>query len=101
MMSLRSPAFLLKSLLKTRHQTVVRGNPRRKGSKQQSAARAMVEALEPRTMLSGATHLGFTVQPSGTVAGESLSNVTVSVLDAGDSVVTSSSALVTFNLASG
>src|SRR4051794_21434737 len=46
MMLLRSTANLLQSLLKIRHQPMVRNRQRRHTSKQQEAARAMVEALE-------------------------------------------------------
>ncbi len=61
---------------------------------------AVAEALEPRTLMA-ATHLAFAIQPIDTTAGEPLASVTVNVEDGNNAIVTSSSALVTFSIASG
>ncbi|HEY4329028.1 MAG TPA: hypothetical protein VGN88_04770, partial [Phycisphaerae bacterium] len=61
---------------------------------------AVIDALEPRTLLS-ATHLAFAIQPTDTVAGASISSITVNVEDSGNSIVANDQSLVVFSIATG
>jgi hypothetical protein len=60
----------------------------------------VAEALEQRTLLS-ATHLAFSSQPVNTVAGQSIQQFSVSVLDEADAVVTTDNSLIVFSISTG
>ena len=52
-------------------------------------------------LLSAAAHLAFAVQPTDTVAGNSISAMTVNIEDASNNIVTTDNSLVVFSIATG
>ena len=100
MKTLFSPARILQRAFQARRMPIVSGR-RRRNNKQPCLNRSTMEPLEVRVLLSAATHLAFAVQPTDTVAGNSISAMTVNVEDASNNIVTTDNSLVVFSIATG
>jgi len=99
MTSLPSPSHLLKRLLRSR-QLPIHRSARRPGIHERLQT-AVMESLEPRTLLSVTPHLVFSTEPTTTVAGNSISDIIVEVEDGSNSVITSNNSLITFSINTG